>query len=974
MITKCLLAVLCLIISVSTFAQQYFTEIYPLESTWKVDHFKAEEGKLQDLILSRSFTYKYQALAFAKTLRKSSNFSGLNFVATEAKNTKLWEVKHNWSLEWEKTYAAWIEENLDQDYFVRNNLATDCADVAYALRWIFSRINHLPAAGTLAGSLTLVTHEVMRAHWLKLPTHSEWQKDRRFLAALRWILDNVYTKTLYKDSYPVSLVKETIRPGLINLTNYGTHTEVFSKVSWDPESSPLEVMSSGLPVKVRRLSKRLFMDRLSGSQGTGGLRQFRWPIIVNQKWVLVSGESMPNYSLEQYTSEVCENITSFAFCIMHRLGIEFKPELILRKLLTDHQTAIQERISFVNDTVKFCKTHDCSPGTLAYEDYGTPSRDKRLLNNFKSIEYMASALEFEETYQVWLASMSIPNLPEKLSMFELQERLSKGLVSFDPRLSVAARWALTPEGVEESVVQRLDANTVLREKLLLRASGCRDNPVACKKNPANFEELSSFELDIEQRETLENWWTYCIKVACAPKAKFLKTFNQVWSQSPAPWDSLKARQGTPLPLNGHVLNTHEIQVIVERYLILDSNRIYDIAKRQIVNFGFTPDFVGFDEALKTFSVVRKGRVTFYDLELSALWTFEPPIGERVARTVHHFGNGSVLVQDCSTEYDCDRVAYSAWLIDLGLRSVSRQYSVSKMDKERDTGTGISLTGPQAVVFLSPDGGDVRETTVPLSNEISGIGNFYNISPGVILASGWYEREAWVAFIKDGVRNLILKDWYVSLWNINSQYFSIDHYDPSTGTKMQSVLDRQGTFWARGGRVSCPVAVGFEKSICLTTKPGQQKEAFIFSGTQIIPFQYPVGAEIKGAWDDFYSTLNSNGESSLLDYQGRMLESSTDSIKMNCGSWKFFKYCSEPGQELILEIFFLKLAEEEIYPRRYTKVGLRRGTGFDSVYVYVLESRASWFQKKAPARREKKLKEQGAGKVLRLHDSLFLWLP
>ncbi len=59
---------------------------------------------------------------------------------------QVWKVEdRRWTAEEESNFARWVEENIAEDFFIRHKIPVDCADVPYAVRWIYARIAGLPA-------------------------------------------------------------------------------------------------------------------------------------------------------------------------------------------------------------------------------------------------------------------------------------------------------------------------------------------------------------------------------------------------------------------------------------------------------------------------------------------------------------------------------------------------------------------------------------------------------------------------------------------------------------------------------------------------------------------------------------------------------------------------------------------------------------------------------------------------------------
>ena len=107
---------------------------------------------------------------------------------------QVWEVgDRRWTVEEERGFEKWVDETITEDFFIRYRIPTDCADAVYAIRWIYARIAHLPAAATTTDG-RLVGH--WSTDWKHLPTHPEWHEDERFRAALLYVLRKTWTGTL----------------------------------------------------------------------------------------------------------------------------------------------------------------------------------------------------------------------------------------------------------------------------------------------------------------------------------------------------------------------------------------------------------------------------------------------------------------------------------------------------------------------------------------------------------------------------------------------------------------------------------------------------------------------------------------------------------------------------------------------------------------------------------------------------------
>ena len=131
----------------------------------------------------------FSVTSFAQSIKESS--------------LQIWKVgDRRWTVEEEHRFGKWVEKNITEDFFIRYKIPIDCADVTYAVRWIYARIAHLPAAATTKDG-QWIGH--WSTEWGKLPTHSAWHKDLRFRKALLHMLWETTTRTLPFDTYPVRI-------------------------------------------------------------------------------------------------------------------------------------------------------------------------------------------------------------------------------------------------------------------------------------------------------------------------------------------------------------------------------------------------------------------------------------------------------------------------------------------------------------------------------------------------------------------------------------------------------------------------------------------------------------------------------------------------------------------------------------------------------------------------------------------------
>ncbi len=163
---------------------------------------------------------------------------------------QLWKVGQNrWTVQEEYNYSKWIEENITEDFFIRHDMRVDCADVPYALRWIYARIHHLPAAATTADN-RFIGH--WSTDWKHITTDENWEKDRRFRTALLYMIYRTSTRTLPMDTYPVSITANSVQAGTAFLIA-GDHAGIVCQIVLDGSTThPVQTFEANLPTRIQR--------------------------------------------------------------------------------------------------------------------------------------------------------------------------------------------------------------------------------------------------------------------------------------------------------------------------------------------------------------------------------------------------------------------------------------------------------------------------------------------------------------------------------------------------------------------------------------------------------------------------------------------------------------------------------------------------------------------------------------------------
>lgn len=395
----------------------------------------------------------------------------------------IWIPKNNWSWDWELKFANWIQNDVDTDFYQKYKLKTDCADVMYSLRWIFARMNYLPAANKTMDGVWF-THRSLKNEWKDLKTNSDWSKDQRFLAGLKFIMKQSYTHTLHKDSYPIALNATAMLPGSFHLVVAGKsgHTMVIYRQLPATDGVRVIVMASTVPSAVRVLSEHMIYPTKFDPQSSS-IRRMRWPVINGEKVGLVEPEKMPYYSLEQFTeSEVNVN---------RILNPKPNWKVEYDQAIASVVELLNQRKTAVENGFKACAPNKCAADSSLYDQHSTPSRDHRLK---QAINYLEN--EIAQNYQDYTLRKTdekIFNLfNETFSLAQIFRAVNSSLFSSNPNDELGRRWLLGSQNYARIHKEELLKSLVLRRTKIQKAlKECRQIEL-CTPQSKNYESVNLY--------------------------------------------------------------------------------------------------------------------------------------------------------------------------------------------------------------------------------------------------------------------------------------------------------------------------------------------------------------------------------------------------------------------------------------------------------------------------------------------------
>lgn len=445
--------------------------------------------------------------------------------ALKSAGTPLWKVTNQWNWAFEVELANWIRTDVDKDFFVRHGIATDCADVAYALRWIFARAHGLPMTSRLASG-DWMNQDSMRPAWLKLPTANEWYDDKRFLAALDYLLDFTFTHTLLADSYPTAVNLNSVMEGGYHLVTHDNtgHTRPFTKVLRPGETGiPIYILQSTTPRSVQELFGDGYWVQDVPVKGQSGLLRFRWPDGTGKG--LIAADHMPNYSEEQYDPAFTESGELFYVAVFRHLDPSFTMDKLATEFLKSTQNSVLFRKQIVEDGFAFCSVNDCSEGSPGYEAWSTPSRDLRLKQMLAQLNQLMNMVPSDIRTMLENAMLD-PLLKLDNVDYNLRAILwswANNTYSVDPRVSKSARWGLSGESVDAFLRQKSTELWQTREAFIATTSSCPAN--ICIPHSAAWNDRSTRELDNKLAKLLSLSTDYCADAPATECAEFKRRLN-----------------------------------------------------------------------------------------------------------------------------------------------------------------------------------------------------------------------------------------------------------------------------------------------------------------------------------------------------------------------------------------------------------------------------------------------------------------
>ncbi len=428
-------------------------------------------------------------------------------MAMSISNASVWESKNTWDERWEDKYAEWIKTHITTDMFTNINspyygIATDCADLIYIARAIFSHDNSLPFITNTrwANNDERISNETDRfdrvsdtvqtvkirndkgeLKEITLPRTLNNGKLRAFLVRLG---HRVGTWSLPQDTYPISVDTKNLRPGVVYLRQGYNRMSLLEAIQTfltgtppNPEAGPghalmvhdvrntgsIEFIQSTLPKKVRDLSMIYEIELLPTNEKLG-FRRFISPDQVgkrvNSNFIGYSTEQFTDLGRERYSSSICNseiadtncwnssnsdnksdrrNITEFRNDVMTRLATRSESKSERQeRIVKTICGAIQQRADVILTA---------EPSRLSFRN---GCMDPGTYDNFSTPSRDEQIKQFIKQVSLYnravtrqlteCGSVVIDYTEKKYPIIDLVKNISSGNYSSDPNEAISVRW------------------------------------------------------------------------------------------------------------------------------------------------------------------------------------------------------------------------------------------------------------------------------------------------------------------------------------------------------------------------------------------------------------------------------------------------------------------------------------------------------------------------------------------------------
>lgn len=362
----------------------------------------------------------------------------------------VWEVRNEWDTAWEKRYSEWISDAVDVEVLQPAGLSVDCADLCYVVRAIFARNNALPFLASDANGKKI-------GHFMgdfdDRPRAAKWFQDRRLRDFLVHVIRHVTTKSFPHDTYPVKLVPETVKPGLVIYENLiASHAAFIGRIDAS-QIIPIQFFEGSVP-PARKFKRTTILNVYIYSPGVpighSAIASWNWPVNRKGRWDYIPDAQMPYYSTEiyqpafPYRTRLSQALNRI---IKENTAVSpSQPQGHLRQLVRYFEEEIRFRAQLVEKAEALLAQQGADFRSQYFDyTYNTDSRDERLYKLLRSLwaaldEYEISREEFFNALQSIPITIT-PRLPACNLLF-LFICVDRHWISSNAYASPEVRWGM----------------------------------------------------------------------------------------------------------------------------------------------------------------------------------------------------------------------------------------------------------------------------------------------------------------------------------------------------------------------------------------------------------------------------------------------------------------------------------------------------------------------------------------------------
>lgn len=385
----------------------------------------------------------------------------------------IWQDTNTWDQGWEDKYSQFVENEFNEDFFIKGRLGdfpTDCADAVYLSRYVFAYENKLPFVIKNPSGKGLISNRSTQFDSIT----DEAKRVRKFAF---WLTEEVSTQSLPNDTYPAKIGRDYIRAGAVwarprirtetivsrvfggRVREESGHAEIVKRVT---ETGAVQLIGSTVPQEVRKListSSLVFMPELDST----GLRIWKQPHHYGMK-----SDDLPGFSREQYEMGKKDNsnkrkLDRWLDEVQDRLALraETREEALQRSgdnicnLFHARNEAVISGDNY-RKKVQRCMDKD------EFDSYSTPSRDKRIATSLKEM-IMTNGDRMMTKGNANKLSKYFNSCPQaaistdrKITLNQFLQEVAQDNISSNPNDNLSARWGLDGADKNRSCPTKFD--------------------------------------------------------------------------------------------------------------------------------------------------------------------------------------------------------------------------------------------------------------------------------------------------------------------------------------------------------------------------------------------------------------------------------------------------------------------------------------------------------------------------------------